>query len=572
MQHNVRLGLERVEQAIERAKVKSKQPRFGATQSNDAFFTSFMRWTTLANLEEPPYNPDSRERDKWLTTFWRREPHLAGVLSSVNAIDSNRGWHLTGGRNQVARYINTLRFAEDGAGWRHYISMQSTSYYTSDLGGITEVGRDGIDGPLRALYHVDPTRCVLTGKPDRPLKYDKNKKPWRRDDFFRLTSMRNIDETFHGLGYCAISRLLDLSKIMLAVYYHELEQLGARAPKGLLLMQNISQGQWNEAMQAREASLQGSMRQYYDSVAVIAQEGVDAVDAKLIALSQLPAGFDLEVFTNLLMYGYALCFGYDPIEFWPVLAGQLGRGRETDIQHRKGTGKGGMNFMLAFQDQMQLQLPETVAFDFEQRDQEGVLLDASVAQAWANVATTLYGNGNRISGPPDRGRKPNGENAEDGTDIDEESEPGSQTGWSNEPGGVTEGILTRQEVRTLLVNQGIIPSDWTEGEEDVSASDVSGKKLRTRRDELLENENIRRAVYQFPNEPIVRYHWPSGRSEILFEEAQEALTRSSYHVLKPTALIPDFLQEEAEPDLSLEDRETLIDSIIFSSDVDEDKE
>src|SRR5690606_17354842 len=193
---------------------------------------------------------------------------------------------------------------------------------------------------------------------------------------------------------------LDLSKIMLAVYSHELEMLGARAPKGLLLLQNISEGQWQEAMKARDAALDSKMRQYYDSVAVLAQEGVDSVDAKLVALSQLPQGFDLEVFTNLLMYAYALAFGYDPIEFWPVLAGQLGRGRETDIQHRKGTGKGGLNFMLAFQEQLQQQLPETLHFEFEQRDQEGVLLDAKVGQAYADLVTTLYGGkATRVPGP-----------------------------------------------------------------------------------------------------------------------------------------------------------------------------
>src|SRR5690606_32770790 len=186
---------------------------------------------------------------------------------------------------------------------------------------------------------------------------------------------------------------LDLSKIMLAVYSHELEMLGARAPKGLLLLQNISEGQWQEAMKARDAALDSKMRQYYDSVAVLAQEGVDSVDAKLVALSQLPQGFDLEVFTNLLMYAYALAFGYDPIEFWPVLAGQLGRGRETDIQHRKGTGKGGMEFVFGLQDRLQQELPPTLLFQFEERDAEGELIDAQIHKAWADVAKVLTDGG-----------------------------------------------------------------------------------------------------------------------------------------------------------------------------------
>lgn len=509
-------GLERVERALEAS--KSKQPRFKKANSEQVF-SSAMRWVHIAQEEEPPYEADSRLRDKWLSSFWKKEPHLAGVISSVNSIDANRGWHLVGGRNQVARFSNILRQAEDGAGWRQYISMQSSAYYTTDIGAITEIGRDTYNGPLRAIYHVDPTRCRLTGDRDYPLRYDLNREPWRVDDFFRLVSMKSILEDYKGLGLCAVSRVLDMAKIMLAVYNHELEQLGSRAPKGLMLLQNIGQGQWEEAMKVREARLDSDMRRYYNAVAVIAQEGVDAIDAKLIALSQLPEGFDIEVFTNLLMYAYALCIGYDPIEFWPVLAGQLGRGRETDIQHRKGTGKGGLNFMLAYQDQIQMHLPESIQFEFEQRDQEGVLLDAQVTQAWANVAATLYTGGSSTAPGPAGDKGGDGETA---------LAPAANT--INE----SQSILTRDEVRTMLVNAGVIPASWTNNIEDVTATDAKGVDVeRYRREELLSQEHVRRSLELFPNEPIIRYSWPENKSQVLFLNAQDALRATRFTIVKP---------------------------------------
>lgn len=526
-------ALEAVERAVDNA--KSKQPRLKnqAKFEPSAFYSSTLRWVNLAQDQEPAYSPDSRTRDTWLSSFWRREPHLAGVLSSVNSIDANRGWHLIGGRNQVSRYVDILRNAEDGAGWRQYISLQSTAYYTADIGALTETGRDGANGPLRALYHLDPTKCKLTGNRRAPLQYHKTKDPWTDDDFFRLVSMRNILEEYYGLGYCATSRVLDLSKIMLAVYSHELEMLGARAPKGLLLLQNISEEQWKEAMKARDAALDSEMRKYYNAVAVLAQQGVDNVDAKLVALSQLPEGFDLEVFTNLLMYAYALCFGYDPIEFWPVLAGQLGRGRETDIQHRKGTGKGGLNFMLAFQEQLQQQLPETLQFEFEQRDQEGVLLDAQVSQAWANVVTTLYG------GKMDTAPGPSGDAGGDGVPTDGQR-------------AEQRGIITWEEGRSMLATAGVIPASWTAMDEDVTATDakaIEQRQMRQKQEELMENDTVRRAVYQYPNEPIVRYTWhpyKPGKTEILFRQGSDALQRTHYTVVKPVALIPAFEEQEPE--------------------------
>lgn len=522
MEKNVLAKLEQVERAL--AAAKSKQPRLKDQSRMEpaAFFSSTLSWVTAAVDTEPPYRPDSRDRDKWLSMYWRREPHLAGVISSVNAIDANRGWHLVGGRNQVGRFTEVLRQAEDGAGWRQYISLQSSAYYTADIGALTETGRDGRDGPLRALYHLDPTKCKLTGDRRKPLQYHKTKDAWTNDDFFRLVSMRNIQEEYNGLGYSALSRVLDLAKIMLAVYSHELEMLGARAPKGLLLLQNISEGQWKEAMKARDAALDSQMRKYYNAVAVIAQEGVDSIDAKLVALSQLPEGFDLEVFTNLLMYAYALAFGYDPIEFWPVLAGQLGRGRETDIQHRKGTGKGGLNFMLAFQEQLQQQLPETLHFEFEQRDQEGVLLDAQVGQAYADLVTTLYGGkATRVPGP------------------------GGEEGGNFQPTvDDSGGVISREEARSMLATAGVIPAAWTAMDEDVTSTDAKNIEEKDKKEQLMENEAIRRAIFQFPNEPIVRYSWPNNRTEILFSRGNEALKASRYSVVKPVALIPDFTQEE----------------------------
>lgn len=532
MDNDLRNAFERLERV--QAAAKSKQPRLSNKDVKATnFFSSVMSWVNAAEDEEPPYRVDSRVRDKWLSAFWRREPHWAGVISSVNSIDANRGWTLTGGRNQVLRFVSVLRDADDGAGWRQYVSQQSSGYYTCDIGAITEIGRDGANGPMRAIYHLDPTKCYLTGERNRPLKYDKNKESWNTEDFFRLVSMKSILEEYRGLGLCATSRVLDMSKIMLALYTHQMEMLGARAPKGLMLLQNISQTQWEEAMKVRDARLDSDMKKYYNAVAVIAQEGVDSIDAKLVALSQLPEGFDLEVFTNLLMYAYALCIGYDPIEFWPVLAGQLGRGRETDIQHRKGTGKGGLNFMLAMQERLQEQLPETLHFEFEQRDQEGVLLDAKVAQAWSDVVMTLRGKQKSTTPGPDN---PEGDGT---TTLD----------------GAT-SVISVDEARMLLVKHGVLPDTWTSTEEEAKATDAK----EVEREKLLENDSIRRAISQFPQEPIVRYTWSEygGSTKVLFREAREALKATRYTLVKPTALIPDLSTRVRETEESFDLSEEFI--------------
>lgn len=496
-------ALEHIEALQQRQiEIRSKQSRFTQPTS---LFTSAYNWTREAASQIPHYQADSRRRDAFLRSFWRSEPHLAGVINSVVSIDKNRGWNMTGGRNQVLRYESILRDAEDGQGWRYFMSQASLAYYTADMGAVVELGRDASAGPLRALYNVDPVACRLTGDPTKPLAYYDSAatrtrgypdlyrggdgQQWQPQDFLRCVPLPNNDQNFHGLGYCAVSRVLELAQIMCAVYQHDQELLGSRAPKGLLLLNNITQDQWNQAMTARDAQLNAKERQYYGAVEVIAQLGSEPPDAKLFALSQLPAGFDIKVMTDLLMFAYALCFGYDPIEFWPVMSGALGRGRETDIQHRKGTGKGGMEFIFTMQDRVQQELPDTLLFQFEERDAEGELLDAQIHKAWADVAAVLFDKG--------------------------------------------AGILTQAQAASYLADKGVIPAEWTENLEESTVDDEGVERsLKRLRDQALEYDTVQRAIWQFPRDPIVQRAFNPRTNQVkevlLWETGDEAQRRRAW--------------------------------------------
>ena len=64
---------------IERARTYSRQPRFKGQV--DSIFGALQRWVKLAeDLRIPDYAAKSRTRDRWLSAFWNREPHWAGVV------------------------------------------------------------------------------------------------------------------------------------------------------------------------------------------------------------------------------------------------------------------------------------------------------------------------------------------------------------------------------------------------------------------------------------------------------------------------------------------------------------
>jgi len=503
-EHQIARENENVERAL-----KSKQPRFANTNP-DEFWASTYNWLN-EGLEQPPYVVDSRKRDTWLRTFWQKELHLAGVLNQSCLIDSNRGWNIIGGRNQVRRYVDISHGLENGKGWRFFQRKATLAFRTSDLGFVGEVGREGRNGPMRTIWTTDPARCKLTGSVDYPLRYYPSRgksQTWREMDFFRIVSMPSTDENYLDLGFCAVSRAIEIAKTMIAVYQHDQESLGARAPRGLLLLKNISEGMWEQAMNSREAKLDAYERQYYGGVAVLASAGFDDVDAKLIALSQLPKDFDRKVFTDLLMYAYALVFGYDPAEFWPVASAGLSQGQSAAIQHQKASSKGVLDYPNEFQENYQGLLPPTLHFEYDQRDDEGELKAAEVQQAKVNVVKSMY-------------------------------EAGLQAGVP---------MISQWQAQYLLAESGLIPQEWTATEENITADESDPGSEEEKRWRWSQSEYVIRSAEQFPHEPIVAYQYRSGRGReiMLWEDGREFSRYVPARRMRGSRLLPQVREDTSE--------------------------
>lgn len=444
---------------------ESRQPRF---TSPAGVFASVYRWALTCMANEPASRAPARVWDAWYRDFAKKEPFLSGVLNSAVQIDKNRGWTLTGGRNQVAKYMKRLHDIDDGAGWRTYIDWQAQSYYTTRMGFVSETGREGKGGPMVTLWSVDPCRSEMTGNPEFPLRYyprSGGMQEWTPDMFIRGKSMVSTDEFQIDYGYPAVARCYDLAKIMIGVYSHYQQKVGTKTPDGVLTGKYIGEEQWEDAIRARNESLRADPDSYLNSIATIMSSGGDMPEFALTLLSSIPDRWDIDIWTQILMRGYALAFGYQSSEFYPEPAGVMGRGKEQEIQQRSATGKGGKDFALSHQEQIQSVLPPTIEFQYEERDVTGEQADAALKLAKAQVITEM-------------------------------------TKWLVN----TQNVLTTAQVMQLAADDGIIPDAWTPSEEQVTATDEETNQ---------DSERIYRACMAFPSEPIVRYHWPSGKTRIL---------------------------------------------------------
>jgi len=482
--------------------VVSQQDQYRKDNDGGSTALSFQSLLQYADLEPPDYTADSRKRDAWLLEFVRKDPHLAGVVSNAVSLVANRGWSLTGGRNVVNRVRNLLHDADRdegarrGRGWRHFVGKQANAFYSCDIGTITELGRlgdgrvaSGSTAPLRAMWSVDPTLFQLTGNTQEPLLYHGGREvdSWKSDDYFRIANNYSLESAYLDLGYSAVSICIEIAKILIAVYRYEQERLNARAPRGLLLLKGIRERSWNNAMKARGVQLDGYEQRYYGGVAVLAS--MSDLDAKLVALSELPDGFDRETVLTHAMYLYALAFGFFPDEFWPVQTGRiLGRNTEAQVGRERATQKGDADFFVSFQESLQNELPAAgstdpiVLFLFDERGSAGRKLDAEIAQTWASVASTLYTAGLQQEKP----------------------------------------LLERDQALSLLVKAGVLPPEITsQTEEDAVAFDTGVVRMKDLRDRARSDPGLWRAAKMFPRDTVVRYNWPSNKVVTLFENGLE---------------------------------------------------
>lgn len=477
--------------------VLSKQTRFS---EEERIFNGIMRWRTYNAAMEPYGTRDTCKRDSQLHASWKKNSIWAGMVGTDAAIESTQGWRLIGGKRLVSKYqyvINNHHVGIDVHGHRKGMHAGKVAYNTQDLGWVLETSREatqansGMDfGNLAEFAFVPSMQARLTGDPDEPIVVNGNQ--WFPEDYWRICRFPDQSGNQYGIGYCPTSMVLDVIELLYAVFMHDREQLGDKAPRGLLVLKGVDETNWLSAMNARRDQRTQREQTFYDSIDILTQPNMAIdIDAKLIALSNLPTDFSRTEFVEMAVRTMALALGRDVGEFWAVDGGSFGRSAEAMVQHRKAVRKS-KEFALSYAEWMtddHYGLPETLDYSIEERDDEGDLLLAQVNNAHAQFVATLAG------------------------------------------AGIFEDPRTYQ---SILVDRGAIRPEYTEVEEEAQATDT--EKIRTlkqrTREWAMTRPRIRRCVESphMKDEPIVMYEWPKNREITLWNSGSEATKRHVWPV------------------------------------------
>jgi len=372
----------------------------------------------------------SEKRDQDLREFWMREGNdiLQGANTSMVKKFRAMNWALEGPEEKVKEMQQVLSQAEFGQGWGSLLGKTITDYNSQDKGAFWElIGEGDPDGPLQGLpvgvAHLDSGLCQLTGDPVYPVlfrntkdvycpqcgrkyartagqttcKFDNTElKPMMHrlhaTRVVHLVDMPSPNESMNNVGFCAVSRVIASSLVLLKLARYKNEKLSDLPQAGLLLLNNILPKQWETITKGHEKDRRKLGHEIWSNIMVLM--GLDPerpVSADFLNFAQLPDQFNEKEATELYINIVALAFGVDVREFWPMTAGNLGTATETLIMHQKAKGKGVGDLISTLERAINWHImPESVTFSFDFTDDDEDLARATLDEVRTKTILSMY--------------------------------------------------------------------------------------------------------------------------------------------------------------------------------------
>lgn len=277
----------------------------------------------------------SKRRDADLARFWPNSAHLAGAFytlqSKLTAVPFRiepRDASIKQHRAMAEVYQGMLEEeAEFGQGWQECWGKFLIDLWVSDNGGFLEVIGDGkkdgpIVGPALGLAHLDAMRCTRSGSPEYPVVYQASDGAYYRLHHTRViyrSQMPSTREDMNGVGYCWVSRIVDVAQNLVDIARYKQEKLGSRPQRGIIVTGGgLDPDVLAEAFRQAEHLQDARGLTRYSKFVVVGDPSYPDARLEMVDLASLPDGFDEETSTTLAMYTIALTGAVPPRWLWPA--------------------------------------------------------------------------------------------------------------------------------------------------------------------------------------------------------------------------------------------------------------
>lgn len=363
--------------------------------------TLFYFIATALDEIEPWGTPRFKLRDRQLRNYVTQEPIFASALGIICSRNAGFRWKLDGPRRTVSALQYKLETVEVGRGWQSLITKTVIDLSTQDTGSFWEIirqERGNPESPFETINHLDAARCWHTGDPEEPVIYlDRRGKyhKLRWYEVIQFSEMASPVETFWGLQYSALTRMLTKWRVRHNMDIYDDEKSSGRNPLSINLLKGITTQQLDDAINRAQAMADNrGMRRHMTPINVGALDPTSDVGHDTIDLKGVPEGFereqDFKEYINLI----AMAFESDYQEFAPLPGGGLGTGAQSEMLHLKSRGKGPATFMKLITYAINfLLMPQNVRFFFDEEDLEAERGKAQVQAIRAQTRAVRIASG-----------------------------------------------------------------------------------------------------------------------------------------------------------------------------------
>lgn len=299
-------------------------------------------------------------------------------------------------RPDIEYWQEVIRQAHFGRGWTDFV-MMGVDYLRQDAGWYWEIIAPGspdkpITGAVMGIAHLDSLRCYPTQDIEYPVLYhalDGKYHLMHRTRVRQLVDMPEGRETYRGYGKCALSRAISVANREVLMNQYIEAMLDDKPPPGLVVT-NMVRGEREKALaeyrreQNNDATpVWGRQLWFY-----VPDPNIKPV-LETNSFSQAPEKFDWRNYVEVDVDQFALAVGIDRQDIWQLSGGNLGSGAQSQVLHQKSKGKTIGTLFTTIERILNDILPEEYEFEFKLKDAQEDTDEATNAQVWAGVVTSL---------------------------------------------------------------------------------------------------------------------------------------------------------------------------------------
>lgn len=326
----------------------------------------------------------SSYRDRQMRDFWKKIDPLSGavyaLVSKLSTIPFKiipKDYSVRAHQEQSERFETMINFGtEFGAGWETFFSKWVEDLLTQDNGAFAEILGDGdLIGPIRGMpygmNHLDASRCSRTSNPEYPVIYEDKEKLYRlhytRVAFASIQPSPTVE--MNNVGFCAISKCLNIAQSLQDVQVYKQEKLGSRPARSILIGKGgIDADTISEAFALANETMDNRLLSRFSQNVVIGDAAYPDAGLDMIDLASLPDGFDYQTDMMIGMALISLAFGVDARELFPMMGVGATRA-DALVQHLKARTKGiGHLLTIAENAFIPKILPPTLGWEFDYTD------------------------------------------------------------------------------------------------------------------------------------------------------------------------------------------------------------